>query len=71
MGIYAIDGMAGVGKSAFAVHAAHVLAPQFPDGQIFLSLRAHAAGQWPVDPADALAASCSLSGFRLNRYRRG
>ncbi len=55
VGIYAIDGMAGVGKSAFAVHAAHVLAPQFPDGQIFLSLRAHAAGQRPVDPADALA----------------
>jgi tetratricopeptide (TPR) repeat protein/transcriptional regulator with XRE-family HTH domain len=55
VGIYAIDGMAGVGKSAFAVHAAHVLAPAFPDRQIFLSLRAHASGQRPVDPADALA----------------
>jgi hypothetical protein len=41
VGIYAIDGMAGVGKSAFAVHAAHVLAPRFPDGQIFLQLHAH------------------------------
>lgn len=32
--IYAIGGMAGIGKTAFAVHAAHRLAAQFPDGQI-------------------------------------
>lgn len=55
VGIYAIDGMAGVGKSAFAVHAAHELKHLFPDGQIFLSLHAHTAGQRPVDPNDALA----------------
>jgi tetratricopeptide (TPR) repeat protein len=52
--ISAIDGMAGVGKSAFAVHAAHRLAPDFPDGQLFLDLHAHTAGQRPVEPADAL-----------------
>jgi transcriptional regulator with XRE-family HTH domain len=34
--IWAIDGMAGVGKSAFAVHAAHQAAARFPDGQIYL-----------------------------------
>ena len=34
VGIHAIGGMAGVGKTAFAVHAAHQLAPRFPDGQI-------------------------------------
>ena len=55
VGIYAIDGMAGVGKSAFAVHAAHVLAPRFPDGQIFLQLHAHTGGHQPVEAADALA----------------
>ena len=55
VGIYAIDGMAGVGKSAFAVHAAHALAPHYPDGQIFLQLHAHTLGHRPVDPADALA----------------
>ena len=37
MSIHAIGGMAGVGKTAFAVHAAHQLAEQFPDGQIFFS----------------------------------
>ena len=54
-GIYAVDGMAGIGKTAFAVHAAHQLAARFPDGQIFLRLHAHTAGQQPVDPAEALA----------------
>jgi len=62
VGIYAIDGMAGVGKSAFAVHAAHVLAERFPDGQIFLQLHAHTAGQRPVDPADALASLLLTTG---------
>jgi tetratricopeptide (TPR) repeat protein/transcriptional regulator with XRE-family HTH domain len=52
--ISAIDGMAGVGKTAFAIHAAHRLASGYPDGQIFLDLRAHADGLRPVDPFDAL-----------------
>ena len=55
VGIHAIGGMAGVGKTAFAVHAAHRLAPRFPAGQIFLPLHGHTPGQQPVDPADALA----------------
>ena len=53
--IYAIGGMAGVGKTAFAVHAAHRLAERFPAGQIFLPLHGHTPGQQPVDPGDALA----------------
>lgn len=65
--IYAIDGMAGVGKSAFAVHAAHALAPRFPDGQIFLQLHAHTVGQQPVDPADALASLLITSGVAAER----
>ncbi len=55
VGIHAIDGMAGIGKTALAVHAAHRLAARFPDGQIFLRLHAHTAGQQPVDPGEALA----------------
>jgi tetratricopeptide (TPR) repeat protein/transcriptional regulator with XRE-family HTH domain len=55
VGIYAIGGMAGVGKTAFAVHAAHLLAERFPAGQIFLPLHGHTPGQQPVDPGDALA----------------
>jgi tetratricopeptide (TPR) repeat protein/transcriptional regulator with XRE-family HTH domain len=55
VGIHAIGGMAGVGKTAFAVHAAHRLADRFPAGQIFLPLHGHTPGQQPVDPTDALA----------------
>jgi tetratricopeptide (TPR) repeat protein/transcriptional regulator with XRE-family HTH domain len=53
--IHAIGGMAGIGKTAFAVHAAHALAARFPGGQIFLPLHGHTPGRQPVSPADALA----------------
>jgi tetratricopeptide (TPR) repeat protein/transcriptional regulator with XRE-family HTH domain len=59
-----IGGMAGVGKTAFAVHAAHLLARSFPHGQIFLPLQAHTPGQHPVDPSDALASLLQTMGVR-------
>lgn len=43
-----LEGTAGVGKSALAVHFAHQVAEEFPDGQLFLEL----AGFGPVAPAD-------------------
>jgi tetratricopeptide (TPR) repeat protein/transcriptional regulator with XRE-family HTH domain len=55
VGIHAIGGMAGVGKTTFAVHAGHRLAEIFPGGQIFLLLHGHTPGRQPVDPAEALA----------------
>jgi len=62
VGIHAVGGMAGVGKTTFAVHAAHQLAGAFPDGQFFLPLHAHTAGHRPVDPADALASLLLTAG---------
>jgi DNA-binding SARP family transcriptional activator/tetratricopeptide (TPR) repeat protein len=52
--ISAIDGMAGIGKSALAVHAAHRLATRFPDGQLFVDLHGHTQGMRPTEPVDAL-----------------
>jgi transcriptional regulator with XRE-family HTH domain len=45
--VHAIGGMAGIGKTTFAVHAAHQLAAGFPDGQFFLPLHAHTPGSGP------------------------
>ena len=62
VGIHAVGGMAGVGKTTFAVHAAHRLAGDFPDGQFFLPLHAHTTGHRPVDPSNALASLLLTAG---------
>jgi tetratricopeptide (TPR) repeat protein/transcriptional regulator with XRE-family HTH domain len=69
--IYAIGGMAGVGKTALAVHAAHQLAPRFPDGQVFLPLHGHTPGQRPVLPADALASLLQTIGVARRQIPPG
>ncbi|WP_129307696.1 AfsR/SARP family transcriptional regulator [Streptomyces sp. L2] len=51
-----ISGMAGVGKSALALHAAHALRGRFPDGQLYVNLRGAAPGMTPLDAPQALAA---------------
>jgi tetratricopeptide (TPR) repeat protein/transcriptional regulator with XRE-family HTH domain len=62
VGIHAIDGMAGIGKTTLAVRVAHALADKFPDGQFFMPLHAHTPGQQPADPADALASLLVTAG---------
>jgi len=52
--VSALDGMAGVGKSALAVHAAHHVSEAFPDGQLFVDLRGHTGGLEPLRPQEAL-----------------
>ncbi|TWP52084.1 transcriptional regulator [Lentzea tibetensis] len=52
--ITSIAGVAGVGKTALAVHWAHRARPLFPDGQLYVNLRGHDDAP-PTTPADALA----------------
>jgi DNA-binding SARP family transcriptional activator/tetratricopeptide (TPR) repeat protein len=48
-----ITGGAGVGKTALAVHWAHLMAGQFPGGQLYLNLRGY-SDTAPVSALDAL-----------------
>jgi tetratricopeptide (TPR) repeat protein len=60
--IHAIAGIPGIGKTALAVHAAHLLRDRFPDRQLFLNLHAHTPGRDPLPPETALAALLAATG---------
>jgi DNA-binding SARP family transcriptional activator len=52
--ISAIGGMAGVGKTALAVHWAHQIGDRFPDGQLYVNLRGYDPSGQAVPPAAAV-----------------
>jgi DNA-binding SARP family transcriptional activator len=54
--ICAIDGMAGIGKTTFAIHWAHHVAKHFEDGQLYLNLHGFDSSASAMTPADALGA---------------
>jgi tetratricopeptide (TPR) repeat protein len=51
--ISVLTGMAGVGKSALAIHAAYQLKPDFPDAQLYVNLRG--TESQPLEPSQVLA----------------
>ncbi|PRY35807.1 AfsR/SARP family transcriptional regulator [Umezawaea tangerina] len=62
-GVWWIEGAAGVGKSAFAVHAAHRLAARYPDGQLFVDL--HALPPVPGAALDVLLRALDVPTVRI------
>jgi DNA-binding SARP family transcriptional activator len=60
--ICAIEGMAGVGKTRFAVHAAHRLARRFDEVQLWADLHGLESRRPPADPAAVLETFLRLLG---------
>lgn len=56
IGLSALRGMGGVGKTSLAVRVAHEVKSSFPDAQLFLTLRGTADGvkEFPMTPAEAM-----------------
>lgn len=61
--VSSIDGMAGVGKTALAVHLGHRLRDRYPDGRLLVDLRGFAPGAEPLSHAAALRALLRATGL--------
>jgi len=65
--IHAIDGMPGVGKTALAVHFAHLVSDRYPDAQLYVDLHGHSekAPLAPATAVDALLRQLGVPGERI------
>ncbi len=59
-------GPPGVGKSALAIRAAHQVAEQFPDGQLYVDLRGPTPGLTPLQPVEVLRQFLQSLGIASN-----
>ncbi|MEU5726311.1 tetratricopeptide repeat protein [Micromonospora sp. NPDC047738] len=60
--IVTVEGMAGVGKTRLAVHAAHRLSAIYPDGQFYVDLHGFTEDSAPADPGEVLESLLRLLG---------
>jgi DNA-binding SARP family transcriptional activator len=65
--VCAIDGAAGVGKTALAIRFAHQVAERFPDGQLYVNLRGYDPVGPPVAPEEAIRGFLDALGVEPDR----
>jgi transcriptional regulator with XRE-family HTH domain len=63
--ISAVDGSAGIGKTALAVQFAHQAAESFPDGQLYVNLAGFGPAGPPVEPARAVRGFLDEQALRI------
>ncbi|MFB9235598.1 BTAD domain-containing putative transcriptional regulator [Plantactinospora siamensis] len=66
-----LSGTAGIGKSALAVRWAHRVAERFPDGQLFVNLRAFGPEPHGVEPTEAIRRFLDALGVPPDRIPGG
>jgi DNA-binding SARP family transcriptional activator/tetratricopeptide (TPR) repeat protein len=69
--VLVLSGMAGVGKTALAVHWAHRMAERFPDGALYVNLRGFDLAGQALDPAEAIRGFLDALGVPASGISRG
>jgi DNA-binding SARP family transcriptional activator/tetratricopeptide (TPR) repeat protein/DNA-binding XRE family transcriptional regulator len=65
-----LSGSGGIGKTSLSIHVAHLLRPDYPEGQIFISLCGGTAGTGGVPPGEVLSRVLGALGTpNLHRFR--